>query len=211
MGPPLTPRGVCLPVVSHQHAPVRTPPPPLSRTPAFTHTPALAPGDWCAGPARVEAAPASHRPDVPLEEKRTLRVFNVPVQHLNIMKLSSHFSKFGNVVNVKVGPGHLCCLTLTLTLTLAPAFCRMKHVLWNGTRKALDPLCALALVPPVPQVFPDKFYAFVQFDKHLEALAAKRSPQSVLGNRFIKVAWARHDPDDPEDCDPDAVGGAAAT
>ena len=45
------------------------------------------------------AAPAAHRPDVPLEEKRTLRVFNVPIQQLNIVKLSSHFSKFGNVVN----------------------------------------------------------------------------------------------------------------
>jgi hypothetical protein len=66
------------------------------------------------------------------------------------------------------------------------------------------------LTPPSAvwwQVFPEKFFGFIQFEKHSEALAAKRSPLSVLGNRFIKVAWARHDPDDPEDVDADAVRG----
>eukprot|EP00727_Mastigamoeba_balamuthi_P002448 m51a1_g1220 putative zinc finger protein (1376) ;mRNA; f:496800-503008 len=32
--------------------------------------------------------------------------------------------------------------------------------------------------------------AFVQFATHAEALAAKRSPEAVFGNRFVRVVWA---------------------
>ena len=40
--------------------------------------------------------------DVPLEEKRTLLVRNIPAYLMNLAKLSNHFSQFGDVINVKV-------------------------------------------------------------------------------------------------------------
>ncbi len=63
--------------------------------------------------------------------------------------------------------------------------------------------CVLAL-----QLFPEKHFALIQFDSHASAMAAKKSPRSVFGSRLIKVNWARHDPDDPEDADLDDKVGA---
>jgi hypothetical protein len=53
----------------------------------------------------------------------------------------------------------------------------------------------------VPQVIPEKMCAFVQFDTHETAEKAKKSPRPVCGNRFIKVVWAQHDPENPEGVD----------
>ncbi|GLE04671.1 hypothetical protein PINS_up013650 [Pythium insidiosum] len=40
--------------------------------------------------------------------KTTLRVSNVDPKYINMTKLSLHFSKFGNVVNVQMRPNHRC-------------------------------------------------------------------------------------------------------
>ena len=73
---------------------------------------------------------------------------------------------------------------------------------YAGRRDIVGLLWVPCAHPPA-QLFPEKQFAFIQFETHAAALAAKKSERSVCGNRFIRVQWARHDPDDPEDADLD--------
>lgn len=54
------------------------------------------------GPGGAGGDGGSSKPEVPFEEKRTLRVASVPAHLLKMSKLSSYFARFGDVVNIKV-------------------------------------------------------------------------------------------------------------
>ncbi|KAJ0412303.1 hypothetical protein ATCC90586_009493 [Pythium insidiosum] len=67
-----------------------------------------------AGLPRQDSAGADSGADGPsgnaptVGAKTTLRVSNVDPKYINMTKLSLHFSKFGNVVNVQMRPNHRC-------------------------------------------------------------------------------------------------------
>ena len=117
---------------------------------------------------------------VPSRPSDTLIIRKVP-RDLNIItKLSSHFEKFGTIVNLTVSV-FICCADGNAHILCIHAMCEPIHILIH--------------VHTCMQVHyeGDPEGALVQFSNHHEAKRAHNSTEAVLNNRFIKIYYLRKD------------------
>ena len=122
----------------------------------------------------------------PWKPSDTLIVRKIPRELNTVTKLSSHFEKFGTVVNLTVSVHvHVYlyreCSNGPLPLFLPPL--------------SLSPLTPLSLCCPCNQVWysGDPEGALVQFSTPFEARKAHDSAEAVLNNRFIRIYYLRKD------------------
>lgn len=107
----------------------------------------------------------------------TLQVKKIPPELNNIAKLNEHFAAFGSIVNMQVILCHgllFHSLYFSANTTSLPSF----QVRFNGEADS----------------------ALITYASRGEAMAAYKSPQPVLNNRFIKVFFYN----------PDSVAGPAS-